>query len=401
MDRLLAPNSVAFGSADTAPLTGTPQYATSGNPNTGVPPTIWPAYQYNAIQEEIMAVITAAGLTPARNTWTQLLSAIILIGGVSSGYINGFRNAPLDVWQRGISGTITAGAPAYGPDGIIIGSTGANVTWAQAAGLGSTSFSLQITGQAGVTDTFWKQRIESNRAARFNNQQVCVQCKIANNSGASITPALTIQHPTAADNYAGVVVDVNAVALQACPSGQTTNVAYTFAASPNSLNGLEAIFDIGNALAGTGKNIQVGEFDIRVLPASPTGLVSNPPRPELRPVSMELLDAQRYLPAIIPGANSGIATAAMQTTTQADVAIPFKVQARVPPSSIQLSSAAHFSLTLSGANNNCTAVAFSNAGVFGATLSVSDTGHAYTANAASIFQSSNAAASILFLGAEL
>jgi hypothetical protein len=80
MNRLIAANSVPFGSADQAPDTGTPQYATNGNPPT-TPATVWPAYQYNAIQDEIMNVITAANITPAANTWSQLLQAIWALPG--------------------------------------------------------------------------------------------------------------------------------------------------------------------------------------------------------------------------------------------------------------------------------------------------------------------------------
>lgn len=76
MDRLIATNSVPFASADTAPATGTPQYATTGNPATSTPPTVFPAYAWNMLQDEIYNVIIAAGLTPNRNAWNQLLTAI-------------------------------------------------------------------------------------------------------------------------------------------------------------------------------------------------------------------------------------------------------------------------------------------------------------------------------------
>ena len=76
MDRLIATNSVPFASADTAPASGTPQYATNGNPATGVAATDFPAYAWNMIQDEIYNVIISAGLTPNRNAWNQLLTAI-------------------------------------------------------------------------------------------------------------------------------------------------------------------------------------------------------------------------------------------------------------------------------------------------------------------------------------
>lgn len=96
MDRLIATNSVPFANADTAPATGTPQYATSGNPGTNTPATVYPAYAFNAMQDEVMNVILAAGLTPNRNAWNQLLTAIqtLLQQGVSNvGVDTGAANA--------------------------------------------------------------------------------------------------------------------------------------------------------------------------------------------------------------------------------------------------------------------------------------------------------------------
>ncbi len=85
MDRLIASNSVPLPQAALAPAAGTPQYATDGNPATNTPATIWAAYQYNAIQEELMAVILAAGITPDKANWAQLLAAIRTLarGGIS------------------------------------------------------------------------------------------------------------------------------------------------------------------------------------------------------------------------------------------------------------------------------------------------------------------------------
>jgi hypothetical protein len=75
MDRLKATNSVAFANRDTAPVSGTAQYATDGDPSTSTPPTIWPAYASNMLIDEMIAVIVAAGLTPDDTDWTQLLKA--------------------------------------------------------------------------------------------------------------------------------------------------------------------------------------------------------------------------------------------------------------------------------------------------------------------------------------
>lgn len=81
MDRIIADNSVPFAGRDIAPITGTPQYATSGNPATNTPATTFPAYAWNAIQEEILAVITAAGIAFDRANNAQLLAAIRVVAG--------------------------------------------------------------------------------------------------------------------------------------------------------------------------------------------------------------------------------------------------------------------------------------------------------------------------------
>lgn len=81
MDRLIAANSVPLAGADVAPVTGTPQYATDGNPAAGVAATLFPAYQYNALQEELMSVLTAAGIAPDRTNFGQLLASLNALFG--------------------------------------------------------------------------------------------------------------------------------------------------------------------------------------------------------------------------------------------------------------------------------------------------------------------------------
>lgn len=79
MDLLIATNSVPLASADVAPASGTPQYATDGNPGAtpAVPPTQIPAYHYNAMMTEIRNVILAAGIVPSGADNTQLLAGIL------------------------------------------------------------------------------------------------------------------------------------------------------------------------------------------------------------------------------------------------------------------------------------------------------------------------------------
>ncbi|MBB2981737.1 hypothetical protein [Paraburkholderia tropica] len=133
MDRLIASNSVPMAQADTAPTTGTPQGATDGNPASNVPATRWPSYQYNAIQEELIAILTAAGVTPDRTNNGQIAAAIKALRGKTSvladtGAVNAYAavNAtPLTAttWIDGVTQAVkiahtNTGGSTYAPDGL-------------------------------------------------------------------------------------------------------------------------------------------------------------------------------------------------------------------------------------------------------------------------------------------
>ena len=237
---------------------------------------------------------------------------------IAGGFLNKFRNGAMDVWQRGTSGLTATTSGAYTADGWIVLPTGGSVTAAQAGGRLTTKSSLQVTGASAVTDVIVKQRIESLIAAAFCSQAVTVQAQIYNDTGGTVTPALTVNRPSAQDNYASVTADVTAASLQPCPTGAWTRVGYTFQANAASYNGLEIVFDFGNNFGSSGKSLQITECDIRVTNGVPTGLNVNPPAPELRPVWSELAFCQRYLeksfrPAVAPAQAAGFSGALRQS----------------------------------------------------------------------------------------
>ncbi len=68
--------STAVVALPSMPSGGTPGYFSNPNPGGGVPATV-PGYEwFNSVQEEICAVIAAAGLTLNVNTTNQLLQAL-------------------------------------------------------------------------------------------------------------------------------------------------------------------------------------------------------------------------------------------------------------------------------------------------------------------------------------
>ena len=69
-------NSTAAPSQPASTATGTAGFFTDGNPATGVASTILPAEWLNAVMMELSNVVTGAGLTLAKNQFSQVLTAI-------------------------------------------------------------------------------------------------------------------------------------------------------------------------------------------------------------------------------------------------------------------------------------------------------------------------------------
>lgn len=69
--------SAGSASEPTAPAAPDNPYFTSGNPGLGVPATVPGPYWFHMISEEILNVITAAGITPDHEDLTQLQTAIL------------------------------------------------------------------------------------------------------------------------------------------------------------------------------------------------------------------------------------------------------------------------------------------------------------------------------------
>jgi hypothetical protein len=277
------------------------------------------------------------------------------------GMRNRFRNGTMDVWQRGTSAMTVTTAGAYTADGWIVVPTGASCGAQVGAGRLITVNSLQVYGGTGVTDAIVKQRIESYVAASLTTRTVTVQAQVYNNTGASITPLLTVKHAGSADNWTGPTTDVSAVSLQACANAAWTRIAYTFTDAGYAANGLEISFDFGNNFSTSGKSVQLAELDIRDTPGVPTGLNSNPPPPELRPIATELAFCQRYY--YRRGAQSSSDPLAQMHAASSTAVIgkvlDFPVEMRASPT-INISGAGHLSLFSASASTTYTVTSITN-----------------------------------------
>lgn len=148
MDLLIAPGTVDVSKADTAPTTGTPGWATDGDPVKQIARTVFPAYAYNALLAEIYNVIVGAKLTPDRTDNTQLFKAISQIAtGSSSAYF--LKSGDTAAWVTS-NGWIIAGNSRVMSGGS--GTSGAiqagDYVWSDgitAYGYGKMAASLSVT----------------------------------------------------------------------------------------------------------------------------------------------------------------------------------------------------------------------------------------------------------------
>lgn len=80
-------------------------YWTEGNPGTGTPATLERASWFNMIQEELRAIPVAAGLTPSKVTYNQILTAL---KSMFASVVGSMRNASMSVAAVSATATFTA-----------------------------------------------------------------------------------------------------------------------------------------------------------------------------------------------------------------------------------------------------------------------------------------------------
>ena len=126
-------NSTAAVAQPAPTPAGSAGFFTDGNPAGGTAATIVPAEWLNAVMMELINVVTAGGLTPTKNVFNQVLTAIKSIGKqrvilTDTGAANAYTavNAPplvVGAWVDGVVQFVriansNTGAATYAPDGL-------------------------------------------------------------------------------------------------------------------------------------------------------------------------------------------------------------------------------------------------------------------------------------------
>lgn len=137
-----------------APGGGTPGYFANPNPGGGVPATV-PGYEwYNSVQEELCAVVVAAGLPLDINNTAQLLAALRSAGVFQTAAQ--FDNSA----KAATTAFIKLAGKAFGGLKSIVGTTNLDTTYAgQLTIFGGTSYAVNLpaasTYPSGTTLTFF------------------------------------------------------------------------------------------------------------------------------------------------------------------------------------------------------------------------------------------------------
>lgn len=121
-------DATAATALPTPEAAGTPGYFTEGNPTAGTPATNVRASFLNMLQEELMSLLSAAGLTPSKTTYTQVRDAIKAIAIsqftqnlTSPGYVK-FPNGLILQWGQSAnvaSSTTTTTFPIAFPNACL------------------------------------------------------------------------------------------------------------------------------------------------------------------------------------------------------------------------------------------------------------------------------------------
>lgn len=212
--------------------------------------------------------------------------------GPTAGFRNAAINGSFEVWQRGTAATSSAaGARTALADRWYVNPTGNAVSQERATSVpsdGRTRYSLQVTGDAGVTTCLIGTRIEASAMPGLARGEVTFSFRIYNGTGAAFTPSLLLGTPSAEDNFTTTTNRLTQ-ALQECADGQWTTVQHTADISgfADILNGLQVELEFpSGSLDSNAKLVRVTEIQIE------PGGVKTPF--EARPKAVEEGICQRY-----------------------------------------------------------------------------------------------------------
>ena len=131
-------------------------------------------------------------------------------------------------------------------------------------------------------------------------RQLPLNGQIFNSVGTSFAPQIAAFDASGQDNFTTTTTDLAATNLQTAVNGSVTTISYTWTPNANLKNGLEIQLLLGGNLNAASGFFDISLVDVRATPGLSTGLNSNPPLAEIRTISAELTECQRFFSKSFP-----------------------------------------------------------------------------------------------------
>jgi hypothetical protein len=318
----------------------------------------------------------------------------VSIPSINSGQLAGMRNRIINgdmrVSQRGTSGTV---ANTYTVDRWIAAFSGAAPTWTSttaATGYAASASILQINGVAGNTGANFAQRIEAANCRDLAGQTVTISYWVYQTTGATINCQTSLYYANVADTYGSVTL-IGTSAGTSVPTATWTKVTYTVAVPSAATTGLQLNLVSNSPAIVASQTLAIGNVQLE-LGSTATSF-------EQRSYGLELALCKRYLPSHTAGSSAAYFMGQCFSASTGFFAMPFDVQARVPPTGIQIVGSSWFVALPSGASAGVVSVAFNTGSCASGGLSFSGAAGLTAGNSTLLTITANGA--LLWTGCEL
>lgn len=150
-------------------------------------------------------------------------------------------NGNFDYWQRGVSFS-TAGSYYTADRMYTARSTGTNA-YSRSTDVpdSQSTYSLRIQNTSG-TNPRLGQRIAAATALKYIGKEITVQIKIKVGDATATPINITVQFPTATDNYASSTIPIDVAVDAAPPQGVWKTYRYTFVVPSDAVRGMQINF---------------------------------------------------------------------------------------------------------------------------------------------------------------
>ena len=282
-------------------------------------------------------------MTITLNGDTGITQSGLFDSNSDTGFKNRIINGAMFIDQRnnGAVQTIANGSYAYTIDRFRASSFGATCSGQRIFSVSNNQFLYRFTGNAGVTNINFNQRIESVNCYDMANNTATLSVNLANSLLTSVS--WVISYANGSDNFSGVTTISSGTFTV---NSTLTNYSIQVALPANTINGLQIDLTVGAQTSGTW---QIGQVQLEKGSVA-TGF-------DYRSYGTELGLCQRYYFKNLAGNGARFAPSYNYATTGAQGFVGFPVTMRIAPTALEQSgTAADYAINYLLSSTACNAV---------------------------------------------